>query len=216
MTTFTNSSLWQLVEDDEVLKGYIDGAFADYRRRRFGVLLGNGSQTDLRSGLLIQIADGSTDDKIHVVAKWEDTPRGQSSTIDTGAEEFTVTSRFGFLAELEDLNEDGMTVTDLRDWLTNAADEVSAENYPSMESIASDVASELENRGHECEYGVMPDGKAWFQVDGDDEGVWVAKQLPEDDPERSCHANLWLWVGDESAEASSLDEAVREIASAIA
>lgn len=142
--------------------------------------------------------------------------RSSASIIDTGAEEFTVTSRFGFLAELEDLNEDGMTVTDLRDWLTNAADEVSAENYPSMEGIASDVASELENRGHECEYGVMPDGKAWFQVDGDDEGVWVAKQLPEDDPERSCHANLWLWVGDESVEASSLDEAVREIASAIA
>lgn len=40
MARFTDVDLWNLIEHDEVLKGYVGGAFADFRKLDDGVLLG--------------------------------------------------------------------------------------------------------------------------------------------------------------------------------
>lgn len=58
MARFTDVGLWNLIEHDEVLKGYVGGAFADFRKLDDGVLLGYGSQGPACGGGRTQCACG--------------------------------------------------------------------------------------------------------------------------------------------------------------
>lgn len=211
---FTDVDLWDLIEHDDVLKGYVGGAFADYRKLDDGVLLGYGSQGKTRGGLLLHVADGSTTDLIRVKAKWVGGALGQSSTIPTSGGEVAVVSRLYCIAALEEWNAEGMSVDDLREWLRDAATEVAYTNYPGMGGLACDVCNALNERtGREWEDGVHPDGVAWFRA-ADGEEHYVAIQEPDGEP--ACYASMWLNVDDDAVEASSCEEAVREIIRTIA
>lgn len=214
MARFTDVDLWNLIEHDEVLKGYVGGAFADFRKLDDGVLLGYGSQGKPRGGLLLRVADGSTADLIRVKAKWVDGALGQSSTIPTSGGEATVVSRLYCIAALEEWNTEGMSAADLREWLRDAAAEVAYNNYPAMGGLACDVCDALNDRdGREWEDGVHPDGVAWFRA-ADGEEHYVSIQEPDSEP--ACYASMWLNVDDDAVEASSYEEAVREVVGAIA
>lgn len=214
MARFTDVGLWNLIEHDEVLKGYVGGAFADFRKLDDGVLLGYGSQGKPRGGLLLRVADGSTADLIRVKAKWVDGALGQSSTISTSGGEATVVSRLYCIAALEEWNAEGMNAADLCEWLRDAAAEVAYNNYPTMGGLACDVCDALNDRdGREWEDGVHPDGVAWFRA-ADGEEHYVSIQEPDGEP--ACYASMWLNVDDDVVEASSYEEAVREVVGAIA
>lgn len=214
MARFTDVGLWNLIEHDEVLKRYVGGAFADFRKLDDGVLLGYGSQGPARGGLLLRVADGCTSDLIRVKAKWVDGALGQSSTIPTSGGEVTVVSRLYCIAALEEWNAEGMGVDDLREWLCDAAAEVASVNYPTMGGLACDVCDALNDRdGREWEDGVLPDGVAWFRA-ADGGAHYVSIQEP--DNTQACYASMWLNVDDDVVEASSREEAIREIVGMIA
>lgn len=214
MAWFTDVDLWYLIEHDDVLKGYVGGAFADFCKLDDGVLLGYGSQGKPRGGLLLRIADVSTVGLIRVKAKWVGGAIGQSSTIPTSGGEATVVSRLYCIAALEEWNAEGMSVADLCEWLRDAAAEVACNNYPAMGGLACDVCDALKDRdGREWEDGVHPDGVAWFRA-ADGEEHYVSIQEPGCVPR--CYASMWVNVDDDAVEVSSYEEAVREVVGAIA
>ena len=171
---FDNTDLWAVIEHDDVLSGYIGGAFACFKPSPKGVADGvwltGGAQDDGNGALTLWVQDGSTWDHV-VLCRQFNTPYDLPSTVD---EPF-----------------DGVAYLVL--WLREEAEACARGNYPELEELADLVEEALPDDYDGWEVSPCHDGRGgkWISVrrHGDDMGVYTIDDDPTDD---ACAARLWI------------------------